>query len=178
MLNARIVNIVATATLDQEINLAMLARFREVIYDSTRYGGRVAYFKSPRMKGKVSIFASGKIISAGTVQEKEASRELKEVKEFLVRERFIKPTSLTPKVQNIVIVVDLRQSMDLEKIAEECQIIYEPEQFPGGIMRFNKPFKATVLLFASGKAVITGLKDSMQIEPTIRKLKNLTRQCE
>ena len=98
MLNARIVNIVATATLDQEINLAMLARFREVIYDSTRYGGHVAYFKSPRMKGKVSIFASGKIISAGTVQEKEAIRELKEVKEFLKNQKIKSVNTVADRV--------------------------------------------------------------------------------
>lgn len=52
-------------------------------------------------------------------------------------------------------------------------MVYEPEQFPGGIIKVKEPFKATVLLFASGKAVITGLKSSSQIDPILQKIVNL-----
>jgi len=66
MAEATIVNVVATAALNQRLDLDELGKFREILHDPSIYGGRAAYFKSPNMKGKVSIFASGKMISVGT----------------------------------------------------------------------------------------------------------------
>ncbi|MDT8781739.1 MAG: hypothetical protein IAX22_03715 [Candidatus Bathyarchaeota archaeon] len=47
------------------------------------------------------------------------------------------------------------------------------EQFPGAILRIKEPFVSSVLVFGSGKAVLTGLKSQKQIEPTIEKLKEI-----
>jgi transcription initiation factor TFIID TATA-box-binding protein len=60
-----------------------------------------------------------------------------------------------------------------EDDSEKTRAIYEPEQFPGAILRLKEPFKTTILIFASGKAVITGLKSSIQIEPIVQQLKEL-----
>jgi TATA-box binding protein (TBP) (component of TFIID and TFIIIB) len=38
------------------------------------------------------------------------------------------------------------------------------------ILRIEQPFKASMLLFASGKAVIARLKASSQIDPVVEKL--------
>jgi len=48
----------------------------------------------------------------------------------------------------------------MERILETTKAIYEPEQFPGAILRLKEPFKTSMLIFASGKVVITGLKSS------------------
>lgn len=56
MTKAAIVNVVATASVEQPVDLAELERFKEIFHDSSVYGGRVAYFKTPEMNGKVSIF--------------------------------------------------------------------------------------------------------------------------
>jgi len=122
------------------------------------------------MKGRVYIFASGKMISVGTKSEKEAAYELECAKEFLVEKGFIEPTVLEPKVQNIVVMVDFGESINLEELAKNYKIVYETEQFAGGILRIKEPYKATVLLFASGKAVITGLKSSSHTGPIIQKI--------
>jgi len=55
-------------------------------------------------------------------------------------------------------------------MAKNYKMIYEPEEFPGGILRIKKPYKATVLVFASGKAIVAGLRSSNQIKPTIQRI--------
>jgi len=173
MVEVSIVNVVATADLNQEIDLCELQKLKEVFYDSDVYGGRAAYFKSPLMDGKVSIFNSGKMISTGTKSEREAAHELEYVKGFLVRRGFVKQVLLEHKISNIVVLANLEKHVDLLKLAEELRIVYEPEQFPGAILRLREPFKVTILLFASGKAILTGLKSSNQIEGVIRELSGL-----
>ena len=64
----RIVNVVSTATLDSPVDIEYLPQLfpNEAVHNEEIYGGRVAYFKSEAMQGKVTIFPSGKIISVGT----------------------------------------------------------------------------------------------------------------
>jgi len=52
----------------------------------------------------------------------------------------------------------MKSFLSLEKINLFCEnfIVYEPELFPCLILRNRK---ATLLIFGSGKVVITGLKD-------------------
>jgi len=171
MIKTAIVNVVATAVLNQELDLDELGEYKEILHDSEIYGGRVAYFKSFNMEGKVSIFASGKMISVGTTSEEKAFSELEQAKEFLIGKRVVaKPVMLLPKMRNIVVVVNFGTNADLEELSKNCKLIYEPEQFPGGILRIQEPYKATILIFASGKAVITGLKSTTQIEPIVQRL--------
>ena len=177
MKKVTIVNVVATATLNQEVDLFELAQFREILHDPEIYCGRVAYFKSPTMKGKVTIFPSGKLISVGTKSEKEAAHELALLERFLVEKDLVKPVKLQPKIQNIVATGQLDESPNLEELAVACHMIYEPEQFPGGILKIEEPFKTTILVFASGKFVITGLKSSTQIKPTLQALTDLITAC-
>lgn len=61
-------------------------------------------------------------------------------------------------VQNIVSTADLGYPLNLNAIAIGLgleNIEYEPEQFPGLIYRIDDP-DVVVLLFGSGKLVITG----------------------
>ena len=173
MVRTRIVNVVATGYLDQFMDFEALQKCKEVLHDSDVYGGRVAYFKTSAMEGKVSIFLSGKMISVGTKSEAQAFKELKLAMSFLVERSLAKTVDLQLKIQNLVVTADFEASLNLEKFSEKTRAIYEPEQFPGAILRLKEPFKATILVFASGKAVITGLKSSTQIEPTIQLLKQL-----
>ncbi|MGZ7194306.1 MAG: TATA-box-binding protein, partial [Halobacteriota archaeon] len=62
------------------------------------------------------------------------------------------------KVQNIVASADLHSVLNLNAIAIGLgleNIEYEPEQFPGLVYRLSEP-KVVVLLFGSGKLVVTG----------------------
>jgi TATA-box binding protein (TBP) (component of TFIID and TFIIIB) len=170
MVKTAIVNVVATASVDQKLDFEKLRKFKEIFHDSNVYGGRVAYFKTAFMEGRVSIFASGKMISVGTKSERKAFCELKSTMKFLVDKGFVRPVKLQPKVHNIVVSVDFGRDINLEELAENTKILYEPEQFPGAMIKLFRPFKASVLLFASGKAVIAGLKNSSEIEPTVKRI--------
>ena len=158
MVKFEIVNVVATASLGESINLEDLRGVKGVAYDRDVYGGRVAYFRLPNMKGMVSVFFSGKMISTGTKSEDAAIKDLTYVKDMLVKKGFTKPVVLVPKVQNIVVTADIERSIDLETLAGRHRLIYEPEQFPAAILKIKEPYKASILLFASGKTVIAGLK--------------------
>lgn len=170
MISADIVNVVATASLGRSIDLTKLRKLKEISYNADRYGGRVAYFKELGMQGRVSIFCSGKMISAGTRYEEQALCELELTKEYLVRKKIIRPVTLESRIQNIVFVVNFGKSIDIEKIVKMPRAIYEPEQFPGLILRINNQHRATALLFASGKAVIAGLKDSQEIKAVLHEI--------
>src|SRR3989337_1505902 len=173
MVKTEIVNVVATASMGQQIDFEELRKYKEIFHDSDVYGGRVAYFKTEKMQGKFSIFNTGKMISVGTKSEAQAFHELEMAMEFLAERGSVKPVKLDPQIRNIVAVTDFEKSMNLETLSMESKAIYEPEQFPGAILRLEEPFKTSVLIFASGKAVITGLKSSKQIEPIIEQLKEI-----
>ena len=177
MVKIVIVNVVSTANLQQKLDLDELEQFKEILHDTEIYGGRVAYFKSPAMEGKVSIFPSGKMISVGTKSETKAAEELSLARDFLVSKKLTNPVQLEPQVQNIVAVAEYDENINLEELAKACKMIYEPEQFPGGILRISDPYKATILIFASGKTVITGLRNSHHIKPATEQLANIIREC-
>lgn len=158
----RIVNVVATAVLDRPLDLESLHEHfpHKVIHDQEIYRGRVAYFKSKNMEGKVSIFTSGKMISIGTKSVEKAIKELK-----LVAKTLKANLKTKPKIQSIVATADLKTSIDLEGFLSQVQeekefhAMYEPEQFPGAIVKFSvaQGSEATILLFSSGKLVCVGL---------------------
>jgi TATA-box binding protein (TBP) (component of TFIID and TFIIIB) len=107
------------------------------------------------------------------MSEKEAQNELQLAKKFLVKKKLIEPIRLQPKTQNIVAMVEMERDVNLEEPAKKCRMIYEPERFPSRILRINNPYRATLLVFASGKIIIAGLKNSNHIEPILQELANL-----
>lgn len=70
-------------------------------------------------------------------------------------EKATSPTD-TIEVQNVVGAGDLGRELDLMAVALDLNgADYDPESFPGIIYRMQDP-KATVVLFESGKATVTG----------------------
>jgi transcription initiation factor TFIID TATA-box-binding protein len=92
-------------------------------------------------------------------------------------------TEITPEwnVENVVatVTVDLGpagEKIDLNLIARnnpDCE--YNPERFPGLVMRITDP-KATVLVFSTGKMVVTGMREGREagpvVEAVIKKIKS------
>src|SRR3989338_10458516 len=72
------------------------------------------------------------------------------------------------KVENIVASANLGVELDLFNIAMELDNVeYEPEQFPGAIMRL-KENGTTLLLFKNGKVICSGAKSEKQIAESIK----------
>jgi len=71
------------------------------------------------------------------------------------------------KVQNIVATTSLGKEISLMKLARsEANTEYNPEQFPGLVLRIKKP-KSAVLVFSSGNLVCTGTKSIEQVKEVI-----------
>ena len=76
----------------------------------------------------------------------------------------LKPTY---HVVNIVANADLNTYLDLYGLANiSHDIDYEPEQFPGAILKIYEP-KAALLLFKNGKMICTGARTVADVKKAI-----------
>ncbi len=74
------------------------------------------------------------------------------------------------KVQNIVATTSLGKPVSLTKLARtQSNTEYNPEQFPGLVLRIKKP-KSAVLVFSSGNLVCTGTKSIGQVKEVIEQV--------
>jgi transcription initiation factor TFIID TATA-box-binding protein len=173
MTKSRTVNVVATANLEQKLNLEDLAKAGFVYHDEAVYGGRVGYFRSNSFPGEVTLFPSGKMIGVGATSVRQAFDQLEFVRDSLAKNGVIGHVVLKPKVQNIVAIIDVEKRFELERLSLELDLEFEPEQFPGAIMRLSEPCATTVLLFSSGKVVVTGVKTDKDLQTIRQYLENV-----
>ncbi len=76
----------------------------------------------------------------------------------------LKPTY---RVENIVASADLNTDLDLYGLASASHDIdYEPEQFPGAILKVHEP-KAALLLFKNGKIICTGTRTPNDVNKAV-----------
>jgi len=74
------------------------------------------------------------------------------------------------KIENVVASASFGVPIKLEKIVSSMEgIEYEPEQFPGLVMRLKEP-KVAALIFSSGKVVCTGAKSPKDSKEAIKKI--------
>ena len=73
-------------------------------------------------------------------------------------------------IQNIVATSSLGKPVSLTKLARsQNNTEYNPEQFPGLVLRVKKP-KSAVLVFSSGNLVCTGTKSVAQVKEVIEQV--------
>jgi transcription initiation factor TFIID TATA-box-binding protein len=159
-------NIVASATLNQEIDLNAIVRiFPAVEYRPERFPGLVYRLKKP--KTATLIFSSGKMVCTGAKSEKEARKAVTKVVDEFKRGGIVIPAKPEIQIQNIVSSAGLGGRIDLEKTMFSLKrTMYEPEQFPGLIYRMDDP-KVVILIFASGKLVCTGATKEVEVPRAI-----------
>ena len=138
-LDINVVNVVASASLDQKIDLlAILKVFRNVEYRPKQFPGLV--FRLKRPKTATLIFGSGKMVCTGAKSEKMARRAVNKVVRELKNNGIIILGKPTITIQNMVASANLHGSIDLETAADILDnVMYEPEQFPGLIYRMKDP---------------------------------------
>src|SRR3954454_1506694 len=104
------------------------------------------------------IFASGKMVVTGAKSEDDSKLGSRKYARIIQKLGFnAKFTDF--KIQNIVGSCDIKFPIRLEGLASKHHNFrsYEPELFPGLIYRMIKP-KIVLLIFVSGKIVLTGAK--------------------
>ncbi len=171
-LDVSVENVVATASLDQKIDLmAIMKVFVNVEYHPKKFPGLV--FRLKRPKTTTLIFSTGKMVCTGAKSENMARSAVeKVVGELKDKGIFIlgKPDIV---IQNIVATANVHGMVDLEAAADILDnVMYEPEQFPGLIYRMGDP-KVVILIFASGKLVCTGGKSAEMVDVAVAKLHDI-----
>ncbi|PKL61888.1 MAG: TATA-box-binding protein [Methanomicrobiales archaeon HGW-Methanomicrobiales-2] len=155
----KIENIVASAKVTDSLDLPTLAsQLKDAEYNKKRFPGVVLRMQDPKIAALV--FGSGKVVLTGAKSIDSLSRGLEILADQLRALNIDIPDNPTYKIQNIVTSADLGTPINLNKIAVGFnldKIEYEPEQFPGLVYRLDDP-KVVVLLFGSGKLIITGGK--------------------
>lgn len=151
-------NVVATANLGVALELKSIAmKARNAEYNPKRFAAVIMRVRVP--KTTALIFSSGKIVVTGAKHEGDSKLATKKYAKIIHKLGYSEARLLEFRVQNIVASCDVRFPVRLESLWNEhsdyCS--YEPELFPGLIFRMLVP-KIVLLIFVSGKVVLTGAK--------------------
>ncbi|EFJ17606.1 hypothetical protein SELMODRAFT_16705, partial [Selaginella moellendorffii] len=150
-------NIVATVNMDCKLELKTIAlHARNAEYNPKRFAAVIMRIREP--KTTALIFASGKMVCTGAKSEQNCRLAARKYARIIQKLGF--PSQFKDfKIQNIVGSCDVRFPIRLEGLAFSHGHFstYEPEIFPGLIYRMKQP-KIVLLIFVSGKIVLTGAK--------------------
>ncbi|KAJ3686602.1 hypothetical protein LUZ61_015766 [Rhynchospora tenuis] len=156
-------NVVSTVNLNCKLDLKAVAlRARNAEYNPKRFAAVVMRIREP--KTTALLFATGKMVCTGAKSE-DASRLAARKFARIVQKLGFPAKFKDFKVQNIVASCATNFTIFLEKLAasSHCAFItYEPEMFPGLVYRMGQP-KIVLLIFQSGKIVLTGAKKRDEI---------------
>jgi transcription initiation factor TFIID TATA-box-binding protein len=169
----KIVNVVASGSLDAEFDLERVAADIGSIadYDPDKYPGM--YLRFGDEDPLITVYRTGKYIVTGADSEEEAQAIRERFLDLLAENGMIPaPEDEWFRIQNFVCTAELDKSLNLNALAiglglENTE--YEPEQFPGLIYRPTGA-DSVVLLFASGRVVITGSPNLDEAEETFTAL--------
>ncbi len=165
----KIENIVATVTLDQTLDLYAIERsIPTVEYNPDQFPGLIFRLDSPKVTAL--IFKSGKMVVTGAKSTAELIRAVKKIIRTLRKKGIVITGKPKIQIQNIVASANLYVEVNLEKAAFLLEDnMYEPEQFPGLIYRMSNP-QVVLLIFSSGKMVITGAKSEDEVREAVYKI--------
>jgi len=167
----KIENVVASTGIGTKLDLNEVIRILEgADYNKERFPGVV--YRTTNPKTAALIFGSGKIVCTGAKSIADVSSGLNKVFDKLKAMGIDIPKKPEIVIQNIVASADLHTVLNLNAIAIGLgleNIEYEPEQFPGLVYRLSVP-KVVMLLFGSGKLVVTGGKKPEDAEAAVEKI--------
>ncbi|KDR14618.1 TATA-box-binding protein [Zootermopsis nevadensis] len=155
-------NIVSTVNLGCKLDLKKIAlHARNAEYNPKRFAAVIMRIREPRTTAL--IFSSGKMVCTGAKSEEDSRLAARKYARIIQKLGF--PAKfLDFKIQNMVGSCDVKFPIRLEGLVlTHGQFSsYEPELFPGLIYRMVKP-RIVLLIFVSGKVVLTGAKVRQEI---------------
>lgn len=155
-------NIVSTVNLNCKLDLKKIAlHARNAEYNPKRFAAVIMRIREPRTTAL--IFSSGKMVCTGAKSEEDSRLAARKYARIIQKLGF--PAKfLDFKIQNMVGSCDVKFPIRLEGLVltHGSFSSYEPELFPGLIYRMVKP-RIVLLIFVSGKVVLTGAKVRQEI---------------
>ena len=171
MTKIRIENVVASTSLDRELDLHAISLALEgAEYDPERFPGLIYRLKEPKTASL--LFRSGKIVCTGGKSLVDVKMAISKVTKQLEDAGIHIKIEPKIEVQNIVASSDLESEINLNAVAISLgleRVEYEPEQFPGLVYRVASP-KVVILLFGTGKLVCTGARTPEDVEVAVNKI--------
>ena len=162
-------NVVATLDVLCRLDLKeIVTKSRNSEYNPKRFAAVIMRIREP--KSTALIFSSGKLVITGAKTVADALISTRKYVRILQKLEF--PAKWGQwKIVNVVGCCGLGFPVRLESLAHfnsSC-CSYEPELFPGLIYRVKKP-KVTMLIFVSGKIIVTGAKSKDEIDNSFKKV--------
>lgn len=155
-------NIVSTVNLKCRLDLRDIAlKTKNSEYNPKRFAAVIMRIREPKTTSL--IFASGKMVCTGARSEEDSRKASRQYGKIIQKLGY--PVKFAEfKVQNIVGSCDVKFPIRLEGLhnAHSKFCSYEPEMFPGLIYKMGDP-KIVLLIFVSGKIVLTGAKERQDI---------------
>ncbi|MEK6821108.1 MAG: hypothetical protein AABY11_01770, partial [archaeon] len=174
-----IVNLVASGGLNANLDLYNLAMsIPNIEYEPEQFPGAILKMKEPKVS--MLLFKNGKIICSGASAQGQIDVAIKKVNKMINE---IQPNvKILKKIEydvvNLVATGNLHQNLDLFATAMQLDNVeYEPEQFPGAILRLDDP-KLTMLLFKNGKVICAGAKNEKEMIRGLETADDLVRGLE
>lgn len=155
-------NIVSTVNLNCKLDLKKIAlHARNAEYNPKRFAAVIMRIREPRTTAL--IFSSGKMVCTGAKSEEDSRLAARKYARIIQKLGFV-AKFLDFKIQNMVGSCDVKFPIRLEGLVLTHAKFssYEPELFPGLIYRMVKP-RIVLLIFVSGKVVLTGAKVRQEI---------------
>ncbi|KAM0674541.1 TATA-binding protein (TBP) [Gurleya vavrai] len=150
-------NVVATVNLKCKLDLKQIAlKAKNAEYNPKRFAAVIMRIREP--KTTALIFASGKMVITGAKSENASLTAARKFAKIISKLGF-QIEFAEYMIQNIVSSCDIKFNVRLEGLAfaHSNYCSYEPELFPGLVYRMVKP-RVVLLIFVSGKVVLTGAK--------------------
>ena len=163
----KIENIVSTVSLNTILDFYSIERsVPEIEYDPEQFPGLIFRLEKPKITAL--IFKAGKMVITGAKNINDVVEATKIIIKTL--EKYGTEIKEKPRIQiqNIVASANLNVIINLDKTSFLLKnTMYEPEQFPGLIYRLKEP-KTVILIFSSGKLVITGARREEEIPIAVK----------
>ena len=158
-------NVVATANMQYQLDLKTIAlKARNAEYNPKRFAAVIMRIREP--KTTALIFSSGKMVVTGAKDESQARNAARKFTRIVQKIDF--PVKFTEfKIQNLVASVDVKFPIRLEGLAQKHY------QFS----RMISP-KVALLIFVSGKLVITGARTRDDIKKSFDKIYPVLQEFE
>lgn len=170
-------NVVATANMGCKLELRDIAcKARNAEYNPRRFAAVIMRIREP--KTTALVFSSGKMVVTGAKDETQARNAARKFTKIIQKIGFAaKFTEF--KIQNLVASVDVKFPIRLEGLAQKHYQFssYEPEVFPGLIYRMIRP-KVALLIFVSGKLVLTGARHRDDINQAFKNIYPVLKEFE
>ena len=113
--------------------------------------------RKPKPKGTILCFNTGKVILIGGQTEREA--EVTAMQAFIMIEKLLNRKDLKMtrfRVTNVVANAAVGFEIDLVKLCLDKDVAIKNDRFPGIVYKGISKVIRSVLVFASGKMVLTG----------------------